>query len=395
MEDSGISPFTISIPQEDLDDLNQRLARIRWPDKETVDDLSQGVPLSAIRSLCEYWQKSYKWRQCEAYLNSYLNYKINITIDGSDCNVHFISIKSKEKVAMPMLLTHGWPGSILEFRHVIESFTDPVEHGGTEDDAFDLVIPSLPGFGFSSKPTEAGWSVSRVAKAWGILMDRLYKGKGFVAQGGDWGADIVAEMAHQRIKGLMGVHMNSTFFDPDVEIARTKAEGSDITSGETHSKELWDAFLREEYGYFKQQNTRPQTVGYGLADSPSGQAAWIYEKYRSWSQSISPDGMIPFSEDEMLDHISIYWLTNSAASSARQYWENEDTTALETDVPVGVSVFPGDQTYAPRKWGERYYKNIIHWKDVEKGGHFAAWEVPKVFVREVRDCFAKIRRLED
>ncbi|KAM0355053.1 hypothetical protein ACHAPU_000904 [Fusarium lateritium] len=375
---SSISPFTLSIPQSDLDDLKTRLRLTRWPDKETVTDWSQGVPLAAIRELCEYWQKNYDWRRCEALLNSYPQF--TTTIDGVD--FYFLHIRSKHENALPLVITHGWPGSVLEFRHVIDKLVDPESHGGSPGDAFHLVIPALPGYAFSGKPIETGWNHDRTARAWVELIQRLgYADSGWAVQGGDWGAFVAASLGQQAPKGLKGVHFNSIFFGPKKEV---KAPAND-TTGVDRAMDLdgrRDAGFR---GYSLQQSTRPQTIGYGLADSPVAQAAWMYEKYRDWSHH---DGDVEtvFSKDEMLDTIMLYWLSNSSTSSARYYWEcGLGTTAYHVELPVGVSWFGGDNSYAPREWCERYYKNIMHWKELERGGHFAAWEVPNEFVTELRE----------
>ncbi|GAB7328362.1 hypothetical protein MBLNU13_g00350t1 [Cladosporium sp. NU13] len=368
---NSIHPFKLSIAQSDLDDLQTRLRLTRWPDKETVTDWSQGVPLATIQELCEYWQTKYDWRRCEALLNSYPQF--TTTIDGIE--FYFLHIRSKNEDALPLLLTHGWPGSILEFRYVIPKLVDPESHGGSAADAFHLVIPALPGYAFSSKPTVKGWNINCTALAWAELMERLgYADQGWAAQGGDWGADIVALLGRQVPKGLKSVHFNSIFFEPKKEIKTPTAN----TNGEEramHFEAVRDAGHR---GYSLQQSTRPQTLGYGLADSPVAQAAWIYEKYVDWSHN---DGNVEavFTKDEMLDTIMLYWLSNSGTSSARYYWE------------FGVSWFGGDNSYAPREWCERYYTNIVHWNETEKGGHFAAWEVPELFVAEVRAWRSKIR----
>ncbi|KAM3478556.1 hypothetical protein MY8738_005877 [Beauveria namnaoensis] len=348
---TSIRPFKLSIAQSTLDDLQTRLGLTRWPDKEIVTDWSQGVPLAAIQELCEYW-------------------------------------KTEHEDALPLVLTHGWPGSILDFRHVIDQLVDPESHGGRLEDAFHLVIPALPGYAFSGKPAEQKWNYHRTAAAWIELVRRLgYADSGWVAQGGDWGAHVVASLGHQAPKGLRSVHFNSIYFEPKKEsqipIHDTKAEKRAM-----HLDERRDAGFR---GYSLQQSTRPQTIGYGLADSPVAQAAWIYEKYRDWSDHGGNVEAV-LAKDEMLDTIMLYWLSNSGTSSARYYWENQlDTTAWPIDVPVGVSWFGGDNSYAPREWCERYYKNIVYWSETARGGHFAAWEVPDMFVSEVRAWKRRIK----
>ncbi|KAF1983363.1 epoxide hydrolase [Aulographum hederae CBS 113979] len=379
---TSIHPFTLSIPQSTLNDLQTRLRLTRWPDKEPVPDWSQGVPLATIQELCEYWQNNYNWRRCEELLNSYPQF--TTTIDGVE--IYFLHIRSKHTNALPMILTHGWPGSILEFRHVIDKLVDPE----SPKDAFHLVVPALPGYAFSGKPTETGWDHRRTARAWAELMRRLGYADaegGWVAQGGDWGAHIVASLGYQAPRGLKSVHMNSVFFEPKKEI---QIPCQDKT-GEERAMYFDRVRDKGHCGYSLQQSTKPQTVGYGLADSPIAQAAWIYEKLRDWSHH---DGNVEtvFSKDEMLDTIMLYWLSNSGTSSARYYWECRefDSTAWPIDIPVGVSWFPGDTSYGPREWCERYYKNIVHWKEMERGGHFAAWEVPDLFVAEIREWGSKI-----
>ncbi|KAF2220584.1 Alpha/Beta hydrolase protein [Elsinoe ampelina] len=384
MANGTISPFHLSIPQADLDDLQTRLRLTRWPVRETVEDWSQGVPLSAIQELCTYWQTKYNWRRCEDLLNSYPQF--TTTIDGGD--IYFLHFRSKHEDALPMLITHGWPGSVLEFRHVVPRLVNPEAHGGTSEDAFHLVIPALPGHAFSSKPTGTGWNYHRVARAWGTLMERLgYSDGGWVAQGGDWGSHVTSSLGHQAPKGLEGVHMNSIYFETKKEI-QTPAKDKKGEERAMHYERHREAFGYR--GYSGQQSTRPQTLGYGLADSPVGQASWIYEKFRDWSQHDGDVGTV-FSKDEMLDTIMLYWLTNSATSSARFYWENKpNTTAWSIDLPVGISWFPGDTSYAPREWCERYWKNIVYWNETERGGHFAAWEQPESFVAEIRAWKSKL-----
>ncbi|EJP70246.1 epoxide hydrolase 1 [Beauveria bassiana ARSEF 2860] len=338
---SSIRPFKLSIAQFTLDDLQTRLGLTRWPDKEIVTDWSQGVPLAVIQELCEYWKTEYDWRRCEGLLNSYPQF--TTTIDGVE--FYFLHVRSRHQDALPLVLTHGWPGSILEFRHVIDQLVDPESHGRRQEDAFHLK-----------------WNYDRTAAAWIELMRRLgYEDSGWVAQGGDWGA-----------------HKES-----QIPIHDTKAENRAM-----HLDERRDAGFR---GYSLQQSTRPQTIGYGLADSPVAQAAWIYEKYRDWSDHGGNVEAV-LAKDEMLDTIMLYLLSNSGTSSARYYWENQlDTTAWPIDVPVGVSCFGGDNSYAPREWCERYYKNIVYWSETARGGHFAAWEVPDMFVSEVRAWKRRIK----
>ncbi|KAF4456614.1 Epoxide hydrolase [Fusarium austroafricanum] len=348
-----IHPFKLSISQSSLDDLQTRLRLARWPDKETVPDWSQGAPLATIQELCGYWKTEYDWHRCEDLLNSYPQF--TTTID--EVEIYFLHVRSKHENALPLLLTHGWPGSILEFRHVIEKLVDPESHGGSSDDAFHLVIPALPGYAFSGKPTETGWDNQRTARAWANIMHRLGYAEGeWVAQGGDWGAYVAKE----------------------VQVPAQDIKGEERAM---HHDRVRDA---GHCGYSLQQSTKPQTIGYALADSPVAQAAWIYEKFRDWSHH-SGNVETVFSKDEMLDTVMLYWLSNSGTSSARYYWENKhDSMAWPIDIPVGVSWFGGDNSYAPKEWCERYYKNIIYWNETDRGGHFAAWEVPDLFVVEIR-----------
>ncbi|XEU96100.1 hypothetical protein FSHL1_001385 [Fusarium sambucinum] len=384
LNNDSIRASEVSIPQSDLNDLQTRLRLTRWPDKEPVNDWSQGVPLAVIQDLCRYWQTEYDWRRCETLLNSYPQF--TTTIDGVE--IYFLHIQSKHQNATPLLLTHGWPGSVLEFRHVIDKLVDPESHGGSPEDAFHLVIPALPGYGFSEKPKETGWGHGRTARAWAELMGRLgYQDREWMAQGGDWGAFVVASLGHQAPKGLKSVHFNSIYFESKKE-AQVPIKDKQAEERAKRLDEFRDSGFK---GYSLEQSTKPQTVGYGLADSPVGQAAWIYEKYRDWTHH---DGDVEalFSKDEMLDTIMLYWLTNSATSSARYYWEcGSSTTAWEIHVPVGVSWFGGDNSFAPKEWCERYYKNIVHWNELPRGGHFAAWEQPDAFVTDIREWHKQIR----
>lgn len=382
MEQVPVEPFRLSVPETQLEDLKQRLRLTRWPIRETVDDWSQGVPLQTMKDLHEYWIQSYDWRRCEAWLNDAGQYTAKI--DG--LTIHFLHIRSSESKAMPLLLLHGWPGSVLEFRKVVDKLSDPVRHGASSSDAFHLVIPSLPGYGFSSAPTQSAFKLYDMAKVMAKLMEALGYRR-WVAQGGDWGADICAVMASRRPpESLIGVHVNTAFFDARKEIAG----GVPSSDAEELALRKQVLFETQEDGYFKLQATRPQTIGYALADSPMGQAAWIYEKLYMWTQNSGKLEDV-LSRDEILDNIMLYWLTNTGASSARLYWEDKDGIDMPIDIPVGVSIFPGDLVYAPRAWGERYYSRLVHWNEVERGGHFAAWEVPDMFIREVRECFRHVR----
>lgn len=376
-----IRPFTLAVPQAELDDLDRRLATIRWPERETVDDWSQGVPLAALQDLVAYWRDGYDWRACEARLNAFGQFRTEI--DGLD--FHFLHVRSPHAEAMPLILTHGWPGSVIEFLGSIGPLTDPVAHGGRAEDAFHVVVPSLPGYGFSAKPTAPGWDVARIGRAWGELMRRLGYER-WVAQGGDWGAVVTALMGGQAPQGLAGIHLNmpmarrrrEDFVDPDPE------EQAAIAAGE-HYK-AWES------GYSGLQSTKPQTIGYSLVDSPVGLAAWIYEKMMGWTDNQGrPEDAL--SRDTILDNITLYWLAGTGASAARLYWESFGAIGDAPPVllPAAISTFPKEISKAPRKWAERIFENIVYWRDTERGGHFAAWEQPDLFVSELRSAFALMR----
>lgn len=384
---SEIRPFTISVPDSCLEDLHWRLSRTKWPEKATVADWSQGVPLSVIQELCTYWKDKYDWRRCEKLLNSYPQFVTQL----DDIDIHFWHIRSKHKNALPMIMTNGWPDSIIEFLKTIEPLIDPTRHGGKEEDAFHLVIPSMPGYGFSGKPTKTGWSSRKISVAWAELMARLGYTR-WVAQGGDWGADIVAELAtNSPPEGLVGVHFNTMFFDAKKETRDSKGT---LTEGEQRSLAMVEKWDRSEFGYMLYFATRPQTLGYALADSPSGLLSLIFEKLAAWSYDDlgQYDELLTImSKDDILDNVMIFWVTNTITSAMRLYWENPDAMDMPIRIPVGVSQFKGDNMFVPRKWAERYYSNIIHWSEVDHGGHFARWTVPGVFVKELRECFANLR----
>jgi epoxide hydrolase len=368
--------FRLAIPAAALLDLRARLGAIRWPEKETVDDWSEGVPLAKMKALANYWRSSYDTRRLERRLNAYPQFRTKI--DG--LGIHFLHVRSPHEHARPIILTHGWPGSIVEFLNVIGPLTNPTKHGGQPEDAFHVVLPSLPGFGFSDKPTESGWGLPRIARAWSVLMRRLGY-TDYLAQGGDWGAGVTTWMAKQHVEGLAAIHLNlPILFPPPVEGEPNQAEKATIAQ--------LVAFNDKKSGYAKIQSTRPQTIGYALADSPAGQAAWIYEKLGEWTDSnYEPEREI--SRDEMLDNISLYWLTNTAASSARLYYESfaTDFSTQRLDLPVAVSIFPGELFLPPRLWGERVYSRLFYWNEAAHGGHFAAFEQPAVFVEELRAAF--------
>ena len=381
--DAEITPFKYEAPQSALDDLKNRLKHTRWPDRETVKDWSQGVPLAKLQALVKYWHTDYDWRRCEAKLNSFPQYRTKI--DG--LNIHFLHVRSKHENALPILITHGWPGSVLEFLKVIDPLTNPTAHGGRAEDGFDVVAPSLPGFAFSDKPGERGWNAERIARAWAELMRRLGY-KRYVAQGGDWGSLVTTTMAQQRPPGLIGIHLNMPFVFPD------PIPTTGLSKAEQRAVDAFKRFQTDGMGYFWQQSTRPQTLGYGLADSPAGQAAWIYEKLHAWTDN-KGDPESALSRDEMLDNITLYWLTDTAASSARMYFEHAGVVAKgntgRVELPVGCSIFPGEIVPAPRTWAERFYPKLIHWNELDRGGHFAAWEQPALFAKEMRDCFRSLR----
>ncbi|MEJ7935291.1 epoxide hydrolase [Sphingobium sp. AN558] len=377
---TDIRPFTLTIDQAELDDLNRRIDRTRWPERETVDGWEQGVPTDRLRRLVDYWRNGYDWRRCEAMLNGFGQYKTLI----DEIDVHFLHIRSPHANAMPLLLTHGWPGSVIEFHKVIGPLSDPVAHGGDAADAFHLVVPSLPGFGFSGKPAHSDIGVETIARMWATLMQRLGYDR-YVAQGGDWGSAVTVSLGVQAPPGLAGVHLNMmTVMPPDL--------GSDLDAAEQAAVAKAKHFADVESAYARLQATRPQTIGYLLADSPVGQAGWIYEKLRTWSDC---DGEVEtiFTDDEMLDTIMLYWLTNSGASSARLYWESMGSfRPHRIDLPLGYSQFPAEIMAPPRKWAEVVFSNIIHWNSLDKGGHFAAFEQPALFVDEIRTCFRQLRR---
>ena len=373
MTDS-IRPFPIHVPDEAIADLHRRLDAVRWPNRETVEDWSQGVPLSAQQDLVAHWRSAYDWRKAEAWINETGSYVTEI----DEMNIHFLHIRSPHAGARPLLLTHGWPGAIFEFRQAIPALVDPVAHGGDTTDAFHVVVPSLPGYGFSGKPTETGWDVNRIAAAWEVLMERLGYGENWLAQGGDWGAAITSRLGARRHAGLASVHVNLPMVLPQSPAPPFSAEEQAMLDAMAY-------YTAQEAGYSTQQATRPQTLGYALADSPVGQAAWIYEKFSAWSDCIgAPEATIP--RDAMLDIISLYWFSNSGASSARLYWESFTTAlvAQQLDLPVGCSVFPKEIYRAPRSWADQCMSQIVHWNELDVGGHFAALEQPALYVEEVR-----------
>jgi len=394
-EDRSIHPFHIAIPQVALDDLRHRVRATRWPDKETVADQSQGVQLAKLQSLVRYWGTGYDWRRVETELNALPQFVT--TIDGVE--IHFIHVRSPHPHALPLLVTHGWPGSVLELVKAVGPLTNPSAHGGRAEDAFDVVIPSMPGYGFSARPQETGWDPDHIARAWAVLMQRLGYQR-YVAQGGDWGSVIADAMARQAPPGLLGIHVNMPATVP-AEIAKAIAAGDPAPDGlsaaEGAAFASLSTFFTNNAGYGVMMVTRPQTVGYGLSDSPAGLAAWMYDKFAQWTYS-GGEPERSLTRDEMLDDITLYWLTNSAVSSARLYWENNNNNfsaaaqkTAQISIPVAVTVFPGEIYRAPKTWTQRAYRNLIYFNEVDKGGHFAAWEEPELFASEVRAAFKSLR----
>src|SRR6266403_2200985 len=377
-----VTPFEVHEPQAALDDLKKRLANARWPDKEPVTDWSQGVPLAKAQALVEYWRTRYDWRRVESTLNGLPQFRTHI--DG--LGIYYIHGRSKHENALPIILTHGWPGSIIEFLQVIGPLVDPTAHGGKADEAFHVGVPSLPGFGFSDKPTEAGWRLPRIANAWAALMARLGYSR-YVAQGGDWGAGVTSWMPKQREPRLAAIHLNLPILFPP-----PPPPPAGYTAVEQAALAQLVKYGSDGSGYASIQGTRPQTLGYGLADSPIGQAMWIYEKFQAWSDN-KGDPAEAISVDRMLDDISLYWLTDTAASSARLYYESfaKDFVRMTLDMPVAVSIFIGDLFVPPKPWGDRTYSKLFYWNEVPEGGHFAAFEQPELFVAELRKSFAQVR----
>jgi pimeloyl-ACP methyl ester carboxylesterase len=371
------TPFRIDVPDQVLDDLQARLARTRWPEAECVDDWSQGMPLSYTRELAAYWADGYDWRSREAALNRFDQFTTEI--DALD--IHFIHQRSPHQGALPLVITHGWPGSIVEFHKVIEPLVNPAS--GRPEDAFHVVCPSLPGYGFSGKPTRTGWGVDKIAQAWETLMLRLGYDR-YGAQGGDWGAAVTTQIGRNR-GHCIAIHLNMPIARPP------EGSGGDLTDDEQQALAAYANHRRWGTGYSKQQSTRPQTLGYGLVDSPVGQLAWIVEKFWAWTDCDGhPENAL--SRDELLDNVMLYWVTGTGASSARLYWEsyNRFITAGRVDLPTGVAVFPKEVLLTPRRWCEAAY-NITHWSTMPRGGHFAAFEQPELFVDDVRAFFANFR----
>jgi len=399
--DASIRPFTVNIPQEELDELRRRIAATRWSDRETVDDQSQGIQLAKLKPLIEYWGTGYDWRKAETRLNALPQFMT--TIDGVD--IHFIHVRSQHSNALPLIMTHGWPGSVLELLKTVGPLTDPVAHGARPEDAFDLVLPSMPGFGFSGRPTDTGWGPDRIASTWTELMKRLGY-TSYVAQGGDWGSPVSSAMARLAPQGLLGIHINLPAIVPP-EIAAVLATGGPAPAGLTSEErttfdKLAAAAKMGNRSYAAMMGTRPQTIGYGLMDSPVGLAAWMlgHPGFSHWTYSVSDPEKSP---DEVLDDITLYWLTKTATSAGRIYWEygggrspalaaGEKTS--EIALPVAITVFPGESYQAPESWARRAYPNLTYFHAVDKGGHFAAWEQPELFSSELRAAFKPLRQPE-
>ena len=378
-------PFRLDVADAELDDLRARLSRTRWPERETVGDgdgldWSQGIPLSYVRDLCGYWERDYDWRRAEAQVNAWPQWRAGV----DDLGIHVLHARSPEPDALPLVLTHGWPGSIVEFLKVIGPLSDPAAHGGDPADAFHVVCPTLPGYGWSDKPASTGWNVAHIADAW----DELMRGLGYeryAAQGGDWGSMVTMCLGMQHPDHLVGLHVNMPIVRPD------PATFDDLTDREKETLAAMEEHRRWGTGYSKQQSTRPQTVGYGLTDSPAGQCAWIVEKFWAWTDCDGhPENVL--TRDELLDNVMFYWLPAAAASSARLYWESfRQVPSDRIGVPAGCSVFPGEVFRASRRWMEQRFSDLRYWNELGRGGHFAAFEQPELFVTELRSCFRMMR----
>ncbi len=392
-EGDAIRPFRVNVPEEALVDLRRRINATKWPERETVADATQGVRLATMRELARYWEKDYDWRKVESRLNALPQFVTEI--DGLD--IHFIQVRSRNPNALPVIVTHGWPGSIIEQLKIIDPLTNPTAHGGSASDAFDVVIPSLPGHGFSGKPTATGWDPIRIARAWTVLMKRLGYTR-FVAQGGDWGNAVTEQMALQTPPGLIGMHTNMPATVP-ADVAKALQFGepppSGLSADERHAWDQLDFFYKHGVGYAQEMANRPQTL-YGIEDSPVGLAAWMLDHDAASEALIARvfDGQTEgLTRDDILENVTLYWLTNTAVSSARLYWESKLAFFAPKGVPIpaAVSVFPDEIYAAPRSWTEKAYPKLIYYNRLEKGGHFAAWEQPDIFTKELRASFKSLR----
>jgi len=400
--DHEIRPFRLSIPEADLAEMRRRIGATRWPERETVSDDSQGVPLAMMQELARYWATDYDWRKCEAKLNALPNFVTEI--DGLD--IHFIHVKSKHENALPMIVTHGWPGSVIEQFKIIDPLTDPTAHGASASDAFDLVIPSMPGYGLSGKPATTGWDPPHIARAWVVLMKRLGYAQ-FVSQGGDWGGAITNVMGEQAPSGLLGIHVNfPATIPPDIAKALQANDPppAGLADDEKRAYQQLQLLYTKRRAYAQIMGTRPQTL-YGLADSPVALAAWLIDHGDGYAQpaaamtsavlgrTIGGHTAGDLTRDDVLDDITLYWLTNTGVSSGRLYWENKVGlyNAVNVSIPAAVSVFPGENYEAPQSWAERAYHKLIYYNVVDKGGHYAAWEQPQLFSQEVRAAFRSLR----
>jgi pimeloyl-ACP methyl ester carboxylesterase len=397
-DDTTIRPFKVNVPEEQIVDLRRRIAATRWPDKETVTDQSQGAQLAKLQELARYWDTDYDWRKLETKLNALPHFVT--TIDGVD--IHFIHVRSRHSNALPIIVTHGWPGSVIEQLKIIDPLSNPTAHGGRAEDAFDVVVPSLPGYGFSGRPVVTGWDPDRIARAWAELMKRLGYTR-YVAQGGDWGAPVTSAMARQGAVGLLGIHINLPATVPP-EVAAALGGGPVPAGLSDKERVVLEGLManakKGNSAYFTMLTARPQTVGYGATDSPVGLAAWIlvHPGFSEWSYGAEPEKSP--TKDDVLDNITLYWLTNTAASAARLYWENGAKGSVivaaaqrtgDIALPVAITVFPDDVYRAPETWARRAYRNLTYFHEVDKGGHFAAWEQPELFSAELRAAFRSLR----